>query len=193
VIESPVLAATLPYIESKYFNRDVDRNAIDWIVLHCMASPETPQRAEQCARYMQTLSEVDHDGKPIKKSAHYYGDCDSFVQGVPDNRIAYHAPGCNERGIGIEHAGQAFQTREQWLDDFGIQMLSLSAQLTARLVAKWNVPIVYVDAAGLLAKQRGITVHAEVTKAFKRSTHTDPGEGFPIDWYLETVRFFATK
>lgn len=179
----PQLLLDIPFIESRHYNRVVERHTVDWIVLHAMEAPETPQRAEQCAKYMATLA--DSEGV---KSAHYYVDCDSVVQGVPENRIAYHAPGANLRGIGIEHAGRARQTRQEWLDDFGIRMLSLSAQLAARSAKRWGIPLQFVDATALLAGTRGITTHAECTKAWKRSTHTDPGAGFPADWYLARAK-----
>lgn len=184
----PKLPAVIPFVASKYFNPIVERHTVDLVVLHCMQSPETPQRAEWCAQYMATLNELDADGKPIKKSAHYYVDCDSAVQGVHENRIAFHAPGANSNGVGIEHAGQAKQTREDWLDEYGIRMLSLSAQLTARICKRWGIPVQYVPADGLLAGTRGITTHADCTRAWKRSTHFDPGVGFPVDWFIARTK-----
>jgi N-acetyl-anhydromuramyl-L-alanine amidase AmpD len=184
----PVLASTLPYVEAKHFNRAIKRQGIYGVVLHCMESPESSTRAEHCAQYMATLPDTEP-----KKSAHYYADSDSVVQGVRDDRIAYHAPGCNEHWIGIEHAGYARQSRDEWLDAFGQRMLSLSAQLTARKAREHGFPLEFVDAAGLLAGKHGITTHAEVTRAFHRSTHLDPGPEFPIDWYLTRARVALAK
>jgi N-acetyl-anhydromuramyl-L-alanine amidase AmpD len=114
-------------------------------------------------------------------------DCDSIVQGVPDDRVAWHAPGANRNGIGIEHAGFVRQSKADWLDEFGSRMLSLSAELAARLCVKWHIPPVFVSAGELLAKRRGITTHMQVTQAFHRSSHTDPGGNFPLSWYLARV------
>ena len=178
----PPLRAELPpisYVECANWTRNVTRGKVDLIVLHCMESPDTETRAEQSARRMAGPNAP-------RASAHYFVDCNSIVRGLGDKRIAWHAPGANRNGIGIEHAGWAKQTREAWLDEFGVSMFDLSAQLTESLCTKWKIPIAYVNAAGLLAdpQQRGITTHHEVTKAFKLSTHTDPGPGFPIDWYI---------
>jgi N-acetyl-anhydromuramyl-L-alanine amidase AmpD len=158
-----------------------------------MESPEEIDRAEKCALWM---SGKNKKFEPPKASAHFFIDSDSIVQGVRETCIAWHAPGANHNGIGIEHAGRARQTRDEWLDEFGRPMLDLSAQLVGeKLCVTWDIQPVFVDAKGLLEKpqQRGITTHAAVTEAFKRSTHTDPGKSFPMDWYLERVRKYHTR
>jgi murein L,D-transpeptidase YcbB/YkuD len=47
---------------------------------------------------------------------------------------------------------------------------------------------VWLYPADLQAGRRGITSHDNVSKAFRRSTHWDPGEGFNIQRYLRLVR-----
>jgi hypothetical protein len=50
---------------------------------------------------------------------------------------------------------------------------------------------VFRRAADLLAggeRARGFTTHFEVTQAFHKSTHTDPGVGFVIDQYIAFVK-----
>ena len=74
------------------------------------------------------------------------------------------------------------------LDDFSKAMLLGSAWLTADICLRRRIPIVFVDRDGLSSGLRGITTHNEVTHAFRKSTHTDPGKNFPMDWYLEMVR-----
>jgi N-acetyl-anhydromuramyl-L-alanine amidase AmpD len=34
---------------------------------------------------------------------------------------------------------------------------------------------------------KGLVSHSQVSAVFKKSTHTDPGEGFPWDFFLEHV------
>jgi hypothetical protein len=46
----------------------------------------------------------------------------------------------------------------------------------------------YVDVAGLKAGKRGVTTHNNVSLAFKKSTHTDPGPNFPMSHYMDLVR-----
>lgn len=105
------------------------------------------------------------------------------------NDVAWHAgPGGNHHTVGIEHAGYARQTREEWLDEYSHAMLELSAQLTAQLCRRYELPVKLVKQAGLKRGDRGITCHRWISLAFKRSTHTDPGTKFPWDVYLEMVR-----
>jgi hypothetical protein len=35
-------------------------------------------------------------------------------------------------------------------------------------------------------------MHLEVSMAFKKSDHTDPGKDFPIERYIELVKSFAS-
>lgn len=176
----PLLAHSIPLIEAKFYLR-VPRTPRQ-VVLHCMEAAETSTTAERCAQYLATLP----DDVP-KKSTHYCVDSDTVIQGVPDHMIAYHAPGLNQTGIGIEHAGYARQTREEWLDAFGQRMLGLSVQLCARLCLQWKIPATFARAADLQLGRPGITTHREVTAAFGKSTHSDPGPNFPIAWYVERV------
>lgn len=175
----PMLPHSIPFVEAKHYLRK-PRSVVDMIVLHCMEAPEAATTAERCAVYFATTATV--------ASAHYCVDADSVVQCVPDHCVAYHAPGANHNGIGIELAGYARQSRTEWLDPFGARMLWLAAQLVARKCAERDIPIAYLPAARLLGpRARGITTHREVSLAFKRSTHSDPGPGFPIDHFLEQV------
>ena len=157
---------------------------IDLIVLHSMEAAEKPTTAEGVANWWHG------PGSPVS-SCHYCVDNDSVVQCVYDEDTAWHAPGANHNGIGIEHAGFAKQTKAEWLDDYGLQMLGRSAELAAKLVVRHTIPVEFVDAEGLKVGKRGFTTHAEVSKAFKKSDHYDPGKGFPLAEYLDMVRNFV--
>jgi hypothetical protein len=106
---------------------------------------------------------------------------------VREQHVAWAAPGANKNGIHIEHAGRAAQSAREWTDEFGTSMLYLSIELCAQICRAWSIPALFVGPAGLLHGDRGITTHAAVSVAFKRSTHTDPGVNFPSRWYVEQV------
>lgn len=161
---------------------------VDLVVLHTGELPEKPTGAEAVANYFSRPR--DANGNVVTASSHFVHDDDSTVQCVLEKDIAYAAPGANNNGIQIEHAGYARQTAAEWADDYSTRELTISAQLTAKLCAKYAIPPNYVDDLGLLAGARGITTHVSVSKAFKRSTHTDPGPNFPMERYLELVRQF---
>jgi hypothetical protein len=177
----PMLPHTIAFVEARHYGR-TPRAVIDLIVLHCMESPEASTTAERCAVYFATTDTI--------ASAHYCVDADSVVQCVPDHCVAYAAPGANHNGLQIELAGYARQSRAEWLDAFGARMLWLTAQLVARKHRERpNIPIVYRPAKELLRTKRptGITTHHEVSLAYERSNHHDPGPGFPMDYFIEQV------
>jgi N-acetyl-anhydromuramyl-L-alanine amidase AmpD len=153
-----------------------DRTDIRWIVIHSMEAGEASTTAENVAGWFAGSSAP-------KASAHY-----SIVQSVKEHDIAWHAGGGNRYGIGLEHAGYARQTRNQWLDAFSMRMLKRSAKLTADICKRWDIPVKYVDRAGLKRGEYGITYHREITYAFRKSTHVDPGKNFPMDLYLQWVQ-----
>lgn len=174
---------TMPFIQAQNYTK-ANRKEIRWVVIHSAEGLEKSDKAENMALWFAGKAK-----EPAPRtSAHYAVDCDSIVQMVRDVDVAWHAPGANRFGIGIEHAGKAKQTDLEWFDEFSKPMLELSVVLTAKLCARWIIPPVFVDAAGLLQNKHGITTHAEVTKAFKKSTHTDPGKNFPLAWYVDEVR-----
>lgn len=158
---------------------------ISWIVIHDMEMSETPTTAEACARMFATTTR--------EASAHYCIDNDSIVQCVRDKDIAWAAPGANSRGIQIELAGYAAQTSKQWADAFSSNMLRLASEHVATLCKLYGIPAQYVNREGLRAGRRGITTHNEVSLAFRKSTHTDPGPNFPIIQFISQVNTFGGK
>lgn len=171
----------MQFIQARWFTPVSAKRRIDFIVIHDMEMSEEHDTAERCARFFQNLSS-DH-----KASAHYCVDDDSIVQCVRENDIAYHAPP-NTHSLGIEHAGFARQSREQWLDPYGQRMLRLSAGLVAELLNKYDLPTEFLGPQELRDGKRGITTHANVSKAWGQTTHTDPGPDFPVAWYMDRVR-----
>lgn len=184
---APVPAATglppIAFVPARHFGW-ASRTAIDVIVLHSAEVGEFHSSAESVAAFFK-------NGPPKPASAHYCVDDDSIVQCVRDKDIAFHAPGVNQRSLGIEQAGYAKQTREEWLDPYGQRMLRLVARLVAAKAAEYQVPLVWLTPAELAAGQRGLCQHIDVTKAFpgKGAGHYDCGPNYPKDvvlqWALE--------
>lgn len=174
----------MPFIEAANWSRNVPAGPKTLIVLHCMEWPETATSAEWAAGFF-----AGKNGPPPRASAHFAVDDDSVICCVRPDRIAWHAPGANAQGIGIEHSGYARQSRTQWLDDYSLRMLQLSAQLTAWLCKRFAIPVQFQLAEHIKrGGARGITTHAEVTKAFPdKGSHWDPGPFFPIGEYLRFV------
>lgn len=174
-----LLRFPVPFIEAAHFT-PANRTRVDWIVLHSMESSEKPGTARHVAEWF-----AGPDAP--QASAHYCIDAGEVIQCVRDRDVAWHAPGANARGIGIEHAGRAAQTVVEWQDAFSMATLHRSVELCAALCRTWGIPARWVSAGGLLGDTRGITTHAEVSRAWRKSTHQDPGIIFPVQWYVERV------
>jgi N-acetyl-anhydromuramyl-L-alanine amidase AmpD len=167
-----------PFVPSPHCTPTAGRR-IDVVVIHSMEMDETVTTAEHCAGWFQNAS--------AKVSAHYCVDAHSIVQCVREQDVAWHAPGANSDGIGIEHAGRAAQTSADWLDAYGQAMLALSAGLVAGVCGRHRIPVTWLLPADLLAGKRGLTSHNNVSQAFKRGSHWDPGPGFPVERYLRLI------
>ena len=176
----PGALPSIRFVQAKYW-RWQNRTAVDWIVLHSAEIWEKPSSAEAVAAYFLN--------PPVAASAHYVVDCDSLVQCVRTQHIADHCGHGNDRSVGIEQAGYAKQSEAEWLDAYGQQMLSLVAKLVAREARQWNIPLVKLTPADLIAGQRGICGHWDVNRAFPNNTgHTDPGIHYPWDVLLSMAK-----
>ncbi len=214
-VSKPELARmpTIKVVKAKYYQPGPRKYPVTNIVCHTMEAAEKPTTAEGVAHYFY-LGCPDINGKERKASCNVCIDADSIVQCVLESDIAYHAAGINHCSIGIEHAGYANQGAAGWADAYSVSMLKLSAFYAAMMVKQFNIPVVWVEAEGLLNGEPGFTSHAEVSKACvlatqrklttssyfnkenpskPRSNHYDPGKDFPIDTYLELVRAEVNK
>lgn len=169
----------IKFIQAKNYQK-ANRTEIDLIILHSEEAAETSTTSLNVANWFA-------GNNAPNASSHYALDDGETIQCVKDEDIAYHALSANKFSIGIEHAGFARQTRDQWCDSFSTQMLKRSAKLTAHLCKKWNIPVKYIDIDGLVNKERGITTHANCTKAYNEGNHWDPGPNFPVDLYITWV------
>lgn len=167
---------------TKYTKANRKPGDVSLIVLHTAEIGESLTGAEALMNVCAHPDQRD-------ASWHFAVDSDSITQSVLVRDVAWHAPGANRNGIGIEMSGRARQTTEEWADDFSTKMLTKCAQLAASLCNEWRIPPVYISTAeDLLAGKRGITTHALVSKAWKKSDHWDPGPNFPVDAFMAMVR-----
>lgn len=105
-------------------------------------------------------------------AAHYIVRKDGGVtQMIRELDVAFHAGNrsFNERSVGIEHEG--FVDRPQ---DFTDAMYASSARLTARICARYAIPV----------DRKHVIGHVEVPG----TDHTDPGPHWDWDRYMKLVR-----
>lgn len=176
----PANLGEFPFVQARWFtpaNRNKPQD-FSWIVVHDMEAPERPETAENTANFFATTSR--------KASVHFNVDGNSAVRSVHDKDVAYGAGAANRRGLHMEHAGYAKQQTLEWLDPYGVEMLNISATISAAWCQQWAIPAHFVDHTGLRAGERGITTHHEVSQAFG-GTHWDPGPNFPMAYYIDLV------
>lgn len=156
------------------------RKAVKWLVIHTAECGEVPNAAENLAAWAA-------GPQAPRASWHYAVDNNSITQSVRERDVAWHAPGANALGVGIEHAGRAAQQSAQWDDAYSRAVLERSAELAAGICARWSIPVRRLGPAELVAGVPGICGHHDVSLAFRRSTHTDPGREFPWERYLAAI------
>jgi hypothetical protein len=153
--------------------------SINLIVLHSTEGLETSNSAEGTAAMF-----ANPDSRVA--SAHVVVDNDSEICCVPDNVVAYGAPGANSTGLHLEQAGTAAQTAAQWTDPYSTCVgLRAAAQIARWCTAYPHLTPTFLDHTALLAGRRnGVTTHLEVNRAWPSTGHTDPGENYPLSSVL---------
>jgi hypothetical protein len=157
--------------------------AIRYIVLHATESPAGS--AEAVAVYFT--------GPTSGGSAHLVVDTHKCYGCLPDTVIPWGAPPLNTSGFHIEHCGYSEWTKAEW-EPLKKTTLDRSAYKAALRCHARGIPAKTITDRQLAAgKVGGIVTHAQVSRVFKRSTHTDPGDGFPLGWYVSRVGLYLRQ
>lgn len=152
------------------------------VVIHTAECREVEGAARAVANYFATNPDCPD------ASAHYVCDDAEFVQCVAEDVVAWGAPGANDDGIHVEHAGYAAQVERDWGDAYSAAMMKISAELVAGICDRWGVPPVRLSVEDIRAGRAGICGHVDVTNALNKGRgHQDPGPSFPWARYAELV------
>lgn len=158
---------------------------IRWVVLH----DEEGSTAEGAAVYFTSSASGG--------SAHLCVDDSDCYRCLGNEDIPWGAAssfGANSHGFHIEQAGFAKWSAVIWKSH--LLTLKRAAYKTALHCYVFDIPVQWVDAAGLLAGTHGITTHAQVSIASRKQdpahaadyTHSDPGPFWPRILFMYLVR-----
>ena len=169
---------------AKNYTKGPRKHPIDLIVMHTMESQEKIGTAKRVALWFS--------GKTAPSaSAHITVDNKEIFTVVDDKDIAWHAgqSDINMRSLGVELAGQASQTKEEWADPFSKAMLDKAAQKVAQWCKTYSIPVVKLTPAQVKKGGKGICGHVDITKGYDiYGGHTDPGKNFPWALFISLVK-----
>jgi len=152
------------------------------IVLHTSEGGELTNSAEALSRFMET---------PATKSnvASYNAvfDTNQVLLAVPYDVVPYAAGGGNAFGIHGCFPGRANQTRAQWLDETSFAMIEQAALWILDVCDRYDIPPRRISWQQVKNGETGICDHYDITRAFKKSTHTDVGVDFPWDVLFDEI------
>lgn len=169
----------LTFIQGNQAHTSGAMGTVDLVVVHATVSPCKPGGARQNASYFQS----DAAGG----LAHYVVDPAEVVQCCREDVACWHAPPVNQRAIGVELCDPQAGVDSRWANAAHKSMLTLAAELVYDICRRHDVPMFYVDHEALLNGERGITTHHDVTLAWHKSTHVDPGPAFPMGPFIAAV------
>ncbi len=169
--------ANAPFIQAAHVSAGSNL-PVNRVVIHGTVSPCVPGNARGVAQYFQSPGSGG--------SAHYVLDPAEVVQCVAEAAVAWHAPP-NRNSIGVELSDPQVGDPARWGDPNHEAMLRLAAQVTRWLCDKYQIPLVKLSPADLLAGARGICGHVDVSNAWHQTDHTDPGPAFPWNRFMQYV------
>lgn len=108
---------------------------------------------------------------------------------LPDDVIPWAAPPLNTLGYHIEIAGYSAWTKEHW--NFYRRRIQNAAYRAALRCIAWKIPAVWLGVPELLDGKHGLTSHANVSAAWHKTNHTDPGANFPYDYFTQCVQEYV--
>lgn len=151
-----------------------------WFVVHATDTAYQDNYPVNLGKYWQR--------NPVQVSTHFCVSDTMTYQYVNLGDTAYQARNpANLRGVGVEIVGKASWTRSEWLAHK--LMLRRAARLCAEVTLEcgFKTEPALLSPAALRARNSGLTSHKDLTTAFN-GTHTDPGAGFPWDYFLIELR-----
>jgi hypothetical protein len=170
-------------ILAKY--RTPRKGRIRLVVVHVNEGPDRHGGAVGVAQFCQ-LPASKRDGK--KGGYHEYVDDVQLIIGGHVDDVVNGAAGANKDGYHICLIGDADQTDAQWHDEFSKVAGVHAAARVRNACLTLGVPMELLTTEQVKAGKSGVCGHVNVSEAFKRSDHTDPGRHFPWTEFMQVVK-----
>lgn len=157
------------------------------IVLHTSEQREDSNPhddAETLAMYIASPGDRPSTSRPgsfFGASYHAIFDTDQVIVCAPDNLVTYSAGGANAFGVHGCFPGKAGRTRNQWLQPAARAQIRQCAEWCVEVSKRNGIPLLRPTPDQIAAGAFGVCDHHDVSLAFRKSTHTDVGDGFPWD------------
>lgn len=125
--------------------------------------------------------------RSARASWHVTVDETEAIRCLPDDVVAWAAPGANTDGLQLEICGHARWSRLQWFRHQAT--LKRSAWVVARWCVLYGIPARWLTDRQLADRaSEGLCTHAQCSRVFRGSDHTDPGPNFPAGYFLWLVK-----
>jgi len=168
------------FVQARHYTPVPLGRPFDLVVIHTAETELAPGVAHAVAAWFA-------GPEAPRASAHYVVDPGEVVQCVHERDIAWAAPGANTDGIQIELAGRAAFGVFEWASSEAQAMLERLATLVGGICARRHIPVRRLSAKELKTGARGLCGHVDVSKAWGKSSHWDPGPLFPWDRLMDLV------
>lgn len=164
--------------EFKAYHNSGHRKKTDirYVVIHCTEGPT----AKSAAEYFTKISSGGSTNLVLDDKICY--------KTLEDLLVPWGAPPLNTYGFHIEQAGYVEWSKEEWL--LHTNTIKRCAYKTALRCHWYNIPTVFLSVQDLKDGKFGITSHNNISLAFHKTDHTDPGKHYPYDFYMEQVIYY---
>jgi hypothetical protein len=151
-------------------------------VLHTSEGGELTSSAEALCSLMGRPGDRPSGSGFYGSSYQYVTDTDCIRPVVKETVVSYSAAGANHDGIHICFPGRAGQTEAQWLDVNSRMMIRQCAELLCDRTGATGIPLRQLYDSEVRAGMSGVCDHATISRVYRKSDHTDVGQGFP--WHV---------
>lgn len=152
---------------------------VEKIVVHTSEGRETEGGARNLVSYLGRITGGYHEVTDNKEA----------ITCARDDQVTAGAAGMNARGWHICGVGSAHQKAEGWADPYSHAELTIMANRVARACLRLGIPAVRLDVGRVAhAGYKGLCGHVDVSKAYGKTDHTDPGPDFPWGTFMTSVQ-----